>query len=50
MKMTQWSSDDTWNKGGKRTITKEGPDPEDKRFVAKQLEAPLEYRGRHGRI
>jgi len=38
MMTTQWSSNDTWNEGGERTIKKEGPDRCDKRFVAKQLD------------
>lgn len=36
--MAQWSSDETWNNGEARTIRREGPDPHDARFVAKQLD------------
>jgi hypothetical protein len=44
--MTQWSSNETWNNGEIRTIEpEEGADPNDVRFVAKQLDGDFTILG-----
>lgn len=44
--MAQWSSNETWNNGVTRTIEpEEGTDPNDVRFVAKQLDGPFTILG-----
>jgi hypothetical protein len=44
--LAQWSSNETWNNGATRTIEpEEGADPNDARFVAKQLDGDFKILG-----